>query len=236
MEDCTPRNTYRYGWWLLLFWLMFPALATWTSFTLQWWPQVLYPLSKVVLIVAPLVFWWCKGGSISRLGARAGIFKTRGVVGLASGVVFGGIIYCAWLFAFQGQLDGGNIKTKLTALKLLEHYWSVAIFIALANSLLEEWYWRGFVYDQLVQSNLSSYAIVGVGGVGFGLHHYFTLIVYFPLSITLFFTFVTMVAGSSWSLMRIKGVSLIDCYISHIVADFALLWIGWQLLGGTNGF
>jgi len=29
-------------WLLVILWLVFPALATWSSFTLQWWPQVLY--------------------------------------------------------------------------------------------------------------------------------------------------------------------------------------------------
>jgi len=221
--------------WMLVIWLVFPALATWSSFTLQWWPQVLYPLSKVVLVIAPLVFWCRNGCSLSNICQRAGLIRTKGLVGVVSGVAFAAIIWSSWIFCFQGQLDGSNIAEKLTALNLLEHYWSVAIFIAMANSLLEEWYWRGFVYDQLLQRKLSNPAIVALGGVGFGLHHYFTLIVYFPLSVTLFFTFVTMVAGGAWSMMRLKGVSLVDCYVSHIVADFALLWIGWQLLGGTHG-
>lgn len=220
---------------MLLFWLTFPALATWSSFTLQWWPHLLYPLSKVALLVVPVIYW-CRGGcSLSSLCRRAGISRSRGVIGVLSGLVFGAIIWGAWLFCFKGQLNGELIANKLTSLNLLEHYWSVAIFIALANSLLEEWFWRGFVYDQLNQHRFSPVALVALSGLGFGLHHYFTLIVYFPLSVTLFFTFITMVAGGAWSLMRLKGVSLIDCYISHLVADFALLWIGWQLLGGTHG-
>lgn len=222
--------------WMLVFWLFFPALATWSSFTLQWWPQVLYPLAKVVLVVAPLYFWCRNGWSWANIFKRAGVVRSNGLVGVVSGAVFGAIIWGSWQLCFQGQLDGGNIAVKLTSLNLIEHYWSVAIFIAMANSLLEEWYWRGFVFDQLIQHDFSRLAITLLGGVGFGLHHYFTLIVYFPLSITLFFTFVTMLAGGAWTVMRLKGVSLIDCYISHIVADFALLWIGWQLLGGTNGF
>lgn len=229
------RTKGEFSTWMLVFWLIFPALATWSYFTLQWWPQVLNPLSKVVLVVAPLLFWCRNGWSLSTIFKRAGVVRTNGIIGVVSGAVFGAIIWCAWLLCFQGQLDGSNIAAKLTSLNLIEHYWSVAIFMALANSLLEEWYWRGFVYDQLVQRALSRPAIVALGGVGFGLHHYFTLIVYFPLSVTLFFTCVTMIAGGAWSVMRLKGVSLIDCYVSHIVADFALLWIGWQLLGGTHG-
>lgn len=219
---------------MLLVWLVFPALATWSSFTLQLWPQLLYPVSKVVLIVVPLLYWLGTDRGWTAVAQRAGLFRSRGVVGLFSGVLFGGVIALAWGLLFQGQLSGNGIAEKLNSLNMLEHYWSVAIFIALANSLLEEWYWRGFVHDQLCQRSPSKLWIVGLGGIGFGLHHYFTLIVYFPLAVTLFFTFATMVAGGLWSLMRYKGVSLIDCYISHIVADFALLWIGWQLLGGTD--
>lgn len=222
-------------WGLLLLLFIFPALSTWSSFTLQWWPQVLYPLSKVILVVVPLLFWCRNGCSLATVCKRAGVVHSNGVLGVLSGVIFAVVIWCAWLFCFQSQLDGSNIAAKLTSLNLLEHYWSVAIFIALANSVLEEWYWRGFMYDQLVQRNLSPLVIVALGGVGFGLHHYFTLIVYFPLSVTLFLTFSTMIAGGVWSVMRLKGLSLVDCYISHIVADFILLWIGWQLLGGTHG-
>jgi membrane protease YdiL (CAAX protease family) len=222
----------RTSWLWLTVWLVFPAVATWTSFTLQWWPQVLYPLSKVVLVVAPFVVWRLR--SVITALRQAGVKKTGGLWGLISGAVLGAVIFAAWQGLFQGQISGDGIAAKLTSLNLIDHYWSVALFIAMINSLLEEWYWRGFVFERLKERKLAAVWVVVLGGIGFGLHHYFTLIVYFSLPITLFFTFATMVAGALWSWMRCRGVSLVDCYISHLIADVALLWIGWQLLGGTH--
>nr|WP_320116626.1 CPBP family intramembrane glutamic endopeptidase [uncultured Desulfuromonas sp.] len=222
----------RTSWLWLALWLVFPALATWTSFTLQWWPQVLYPLSKVVLVVAPFAVW--RLHSVIAALRQAGVKATHGLWGLVSGAVLGAVIFAAWQALFQGQINGDGIVAKLTSLNLIDHYWSVALFIAMVNSLLEEWYWRGFVFERLKERRLAAIWVVLLGGAGFGFHHYFTLIVYFSLPITLFFTFATMVAGALWSWMRTHGASLIDCYISHLIADVALLWIGWQLLGGTH--
>jgi len=183
-------------------------------------------------VVAPVVIW--RSRSVRQVVQRAGIRATRGGRGLVSGFVLGGVIFAAWQWLFQGQISGVGIAAKLTSLHLLDHYWSVALFIAMINSLMEEWYWRGFVFERLKNMQLAGPWVILLGGIGFGFHHYFTLIVYFPLPVTLFFTFATMVAGVLWSWMRYRGVSLVDCYISHLIADVSLLWIGWQLLGGLH--
>ena len=68
------------------------------------------------------------------------------------------------------------------------------------------------------------------GGVLFGLHHIFALAPLFPWPLAAAFTVGTMLAGAVWSLMRIRGLSLWDCYVSHILADLAIMWIGWDLM------
>ncbi len=205
-----------------------PALATWSSFFLEIFPFLLYPLSKVILLILPFAVWrfreqaWSAG--MSRMGLGRPSWR-----GLASGALLGGVIWAAFVIFFA-DLDGDGIRHKLLSLGILDHYWSVSFFILAINSALEEWFWRGFLLDEFKNRVKQPAVIVGLGGLFFGFHHYFTLLPYFPLDLTIFFTFATMVAGALWSWHRLCGWSLADCYVSHLAADLAVLVIGATLL------
>ena len=205
-----------------------PALATWSSFYLEIFPFLLYPLSKAILFALPFIVWrlrekgWRAG--FGRMAIRLPTWR-----GVASGAALSCVIYLAFVLFFS-DLDSSGIRHKLISLGILEHYWSVAFFILAINSAFEEWFWRGFLLDEFRIRVKQPAVIIGLGGLFFGFHHYFTLLPYFPLGLTLFFTFATMVAGGIWSMHRLQGWSLADCYVSHLCADLAVLCVGATLL------
>ena len=89
---------------------------------------------------------------------------------------------------------------------------------------------RGFLLGELWARIPSPVGVVLVGGVLFGLHHIFALLGLFPWPLALLFMSGTMLAGAVWTWMRVRGLSIIDCYVSHILADLAIMWIGWDLM------
>jgi membrane protease YdiL (CAAX protease family) len=105
------------------------------------------------------------------------------------------------------------------------------MFLSFSNSLVEEYYWRGFLLDQL-RRRLDNVLWLGLlaGGL-FGLHHVFVFAPLLGLPTAVLCTLGTVVAGVVWSWQRLKGWSLLDCYVSHILADLAGLWAVWDVMG-----
>ncbi len=106
----------------------------------------------------------------------------------------------------------------------------MAVFISLANSLFEEYYWRAFLVSELRVWLGSAPLVCIVAGVLFGLHHAFAMGPLFDWPVLVLCVGGTMAAGAVWTWMRVRGNSILDCYVSHVLADLAIMWIGWDLL------
>jgi len=64
----------------------------------------------------------------------------------------------------------------------------------------------------------------------FGLHHVAAMMSLFDVQKLTLFVAGTMLAGGVWAWMRLRGQSIWDCYISHVMADMAIMWIGYDLI------
>ncbi len=213
---------------ILLFSLMLiPVTTTYIAVYHEILPHVLYPLFKALLVIIPFVVW--KYQSLAPTMAMADWFKLPTAKGVLSGLVLASIILCSY-FMFFKEMDAGGVTSKLTSLNLLSHYFMAGLFISCVNSGLEEWFWRGFIHGQMNRLQFKSSTMVFCGGLMFGLHHYYTLLPYFSHGVVLLFTFATMVAGAIWSFQRVRGWSLVDCYVGHIFSDIAIIFIGWLML------
>ncbi len=219
------------------FWLLalacFPAYATYLTFFREIHPQTLYPLSKILMLLGPILVWRLQeapGTGLRAMSRLAGLRTTKGAAGFFSGLLLGATICGTYAFVFAGRLDPSGVLEKLSSLNLGGHYLEAALFIALANSALEEWFWRGFLYERSRRLGLAAVPAVVLNGLFFGLHHYFVLQSYFPGGTAVFLTAATMIAGAFWAFMRSRGASLVDCFLSHALADAAILAMGWNLL------
>jgi membrane protease YdiL (CAAX protease family) len=213
---------------LLVIMASLPAVATWISFYLEICAFLLYPFAKVVLFLLPFAVWRLRGQSWRAGVGRMDLQPPRWR-GLLSGGLLSMSIWGAYLF-LQADLDGAGIRRKLLSLGILDAYWRLSFFILVVNAAFEEWYWRGFLLDELRNRVKHPALIIGWGALFFGFHHYFTLRPYFPLALTLLFTWATMVAGGIWSWHRLRGWSLTDCYVSHLCVDLTVLILGAILL------
>lgn len=207
-----------------------PSFQTLVSVYWEWQTPVTYPLLKAVMVLLPAIVWLRlrrRGVNIRR---RAGLKKTNMLFGLLMGVVMGGGVLGAYYAVLRPMLDPGPVLEKLQSLGLVEYYWIMALFISLSNSMFEEYYWRAFIVGELRTYLQSRWLVCVVAGVLFGGHHVFALLPLFEWHVILLCVAGTMIAGGTWAWMRVRGSSIVDCYVSHVLADLAAMWCGYDLL------
>jgi membrane protease YdiL (CAAX protease family) len=128
---------------------LLPAAQTLLSVYLEIWPFITYPLLKAMILATPVVVWLTFRRPRGVLLADLGVKRTNLLRGLASGVFLGGAILLAYYTFMAPMVNPAPIAAKAKSLGILEHYWLMAGFISFWNSLVEEYYWRAFLFDQL---------------------------------------------------------------------------------------
>ena len=234
-HDARPAGLLPLG--LLAVVCLLPTLQTAVSIYWQLWKLVTYPLLKLAIVAAPIATWLAFRRPRRHVFRDIGLKRTRCLVGLVSGVILGAPILAAYyLLKSGGLIDGADVVAKARSLGV-DHwatYWGLAAFISLGNSLVEEYYWRGFIVSQL-RGRLSGRLVISlVAGGLFGLHHLFVMLPMLPPGVAALGIVGIVFAGVVWSWMRLSGVSLLDCYVSHILADLAGFWAGWELIGSVS--
>ena len=152
-------------------------------------------------------------------------------LGLFSGI----LIVTAMLFLMKTPVGGvvidgaENIRKKTEQLGVMDHYWHFSIALSILHSLLEEYYWRWFVYGSLRKLFGVLTAIV-LAGIFFAAHHLVVLTQFFSLQWAFFFSSAVAIGGMIWSLMFEKQQTLMGAWISHMLVDFGIFIIGYQVL------
>lgn len=226
--------------------LAFPTLLVWVYFVVlpeqEASPaiqQTAYTLGKILQFAFPLV--WVLAIQRCRLA-----WKKPDTKGVTEGFLFGVaifvatlILYCAWLKP-AGVLEVARepIRLRLAGYGLtsLPMYLLFGVFIALAHSLLEEYYWRWFVFGEL--RRLVPFPVaIAVSGVGFMSHHVVVLSTYFgwwSLPAVLF-SLAVAVGGAAWAWIYHRSGSLYGVWVSHLLVDVAIFVVGYDLVGGHLG-
>jgi len=209
---------------------LLPALQTLVSIHLELYPTITYPLMKGLMILLPLVAWFTLGRSRKEICEEIGLKKTRLLPGLLVGAAMAaGIIGFCTVTGIHRQADSSLLVTKLEKLQMIDYYWPMAVVISFANALFEEYYWRGFLVGQS-RTRTNKFLLCAAGGLFFGIHHVFATLWMGNPALVATAVAATVIAGGVWTWMRIKGISVIDCYVSHLVADLAVFYIGYEIL------
>lgn len=160
--------------------------------------------------------------------------------GLGVGLAFGLLIAAAMLGLALGILKPIGffdepsiaIRTKIQDLGLntVTKYAAVSIFYALCHSLMEEYYWRWFVFRHL-RDFVSVPRAIGISSLGFMAHHIVLLAVYFGWASPATYVFSAGVAigGAVWAWVYQQSKSLYGPWLSHMLVDAAIFTIGFVL-------
>lgn len=194
--------------------------------------RIAYGLTKAFTLVWPLVaVLWIIRERLPRPGI-GDVFNARVCV---TGIISGALIAAAILLLMNtviGDIVAGNsenILSKIVAFGLTEHYLAFAVFLSLIHSLIEEYYWRWFVYGRLRQLIRSHYAHI-LAGVAFASHHIVIASQFFPILWAVVLGSCVALGGMIWSMMYERQKTITGAWISHMIVDLSIMAIGYQLV------
>ena len=219
--------------------LVYPSLLTWLYFVaLAERPasvqQAVYGIGKTAQFAFPLVWVLLIRRERPRLRWT--------ISGLPWGVAFGlaaaAAIYAVhrlWLLPHGGAVSA-TVAARVTKFGIVAPAAFIALgtFYSLVHSLLEEYYWRWFVFGRLRQRVRPGTAIA-LSSLGFMAHHVILLSVYFGLSaITALSSLAVAVGGAVWAWMYHRDGSLLGPWISHLLVDAAIFTAGYEMFAASN--
>lgn len=210
---------------------LLPTLGAWGYFwigaTERWGPG-LYFGAKAATALWPWVaaHWWGKPPrDTSPDRARS----------IRSGLALGALTAVAVVGLYLGPLAqvaadaAPRIATKVDQLGIAPYYVTFALLLSVAHSAIEEFYWRWFLYGHL-RDRLARHPAAMIAASAFACHHLVVLAVYTtPLWVALGGLAVAFM-GWLWCVLYRRTGSLLGSWISHVLVDLALMWVGWELI------
>ena len=238
-NSAVPASRTGLAWTGVLFGLVFPSIVTWIYFIQaadaeQGVQQAVMAGVKGLQFAFPLVwvarvlrerFTWQRPNS-------AGL-----VLGLGFGLavtIFGWLLYAGWLREsawFAAATEPIQAKIADFGLDSAWKFIALGAFYSAVHSLLEEYYWRWFVFGQL-RKLLALWPAIAVSAVGFTAHHVLVLSTYFGWwsAPTLLLSVAVAVGGVFWAWLYARTDSLYGPWLSHAVVDAGIFFVGYQML------
>lgn len=196
--------------------------------------QALYAATKVFTLVWPvLAVWFILNEALPRPRLSRADFRAAGF-----GLATGGAIVVALAGLLQTSLSNvltagvPAIRAKVQSFGMLDHYWLFALLLSTVHALLEEYYWRWFVYGQL-RRRVRPITAHTLAGIAFALHHVVIAGVYFGWGWGLLLGGCVGIGGIVWSVSYERQRTLSGAWCSHMVADLGLMAVGHRLLYGS---
>lgn len=227
----------------MLFAMSFPTLAAWSYFLVlaeqggqaNVWQQIAYVAGKIVQFAFSLVFL----GMVERRLPRV---RQPRLEGLSLGLGFGLLVVTLMLGVYLGALRGTAMLQQTPARlqqKLIEfnmatpaRYAMLAAFVVAAHSLLEEYYWRWFVFGQL-RTIVRRTPAIALSSLAFMAHHVVVLYVFLPgwfWMAALPFSLGIAIGGAVWAWLYERSGSIWPSWLGHLLIDAGIFAIGWDLL------
>ena len=136
---------------------------------------------------------------------------------------------------FNRSLDGSQVFGD-DFLRTPAQFAAAGIFYALVHSLLEEYYWRWFVFGQL-RRLLPLGQSTALASLAFAAHHWIVLGSYFGRfsPVTWLMTFAVAVGGAVWCGIYHRSHSLLGPWLSHALVDAAIFAVGFAIIRHAAG-
>jgi membrane protease YdiL (CAAX protease family) len=193
---------------------------------------VIYAIGKTLQIAFPL-FWVLV---IERKSLRLVRVETKGLI---AGAIYGLLIVALTLSVYYTLVRGAEplanvpemVRYKLGAYGVTgwtDFLW-LGLYYAIPHTLVEEYYWRWFVYGRM-REFLSVRKAIWISSLAFTLHHILLAHRYLGDSWGFVATFSAGVAvsGMVWAWLYEKTNSLYAAWLSHLIVDAGLIWMAYE--------
>lgn len=188
-------------------------------------------LSKVlVFLILPLLYikFILKDSIINFLRFDQ-IDRRRLKLGFGLGLLSMVILILAFIL-LEEYIDGEaiilDLKNRLD-ISLKEYIW-IAVYITFVNSLLEEFYFRGFIFLKLYQSDFPVLGYLYSSAL-FAVYHVAIFATWFSWELMLLALAGLFVVGLIFNWLNTKSNNFLNSWILHICADIAIVLIGFYL-------
>lgn len=234
------NSTRRYGT-ILAFILVLLLPTTIEHFVYAQGELDILPWAKLLVhFVIPTLFvvWLLKA---SWKEAVAATFRTEKkplgyavLLGIVTGLAAVIAILGAYI-VFEPLVSNSTIVSNLTSNGISKTMFPlVALWLILVNPLMEEFFWRGFVYQrgaQIFSSRMGQRIVLYGSGALFALHHTVIVQPWFNWWQFLLATVFLALAGIVFNLLYKHTGSIIPSLVAHFLADVAIAALGLILFG-----
>jgi len=189
-------------------------------------------LYKLVFL-SPIIFaMWSEKKSLRQALFQNFSFATfkKNILRLTLLGIFLSGIYLTSFFVFKNLLDISTITSKLNSLINinLTNLIFIGLYIIIFNSLLEEYFWRGFLFAKL-DKILKPWQAYLITGIAFSFHHVMFYYNWFNLGFFVLVTFGLTVYALIMNYVFKKYQDLFSCWYVHIFADIAQIFIAFKI-------
>ena len=140
-------------------------------------------------------------------------------------VILGGYFLIRPFFDFSGI--AGKLTQNAGVTK--DNFLYVSLYISFVNSLLEEFFFRGFLFSNLKTASTRGFAY-GFSAVTFSLYHVAMMIGWFNLWLYALVLAGLAVGGVIFNYLNEKLGCIYASWLTHMFANFAINTIGFLLL------
>jgi len=183
---------------------------------------LLWPVIATALILQRPIRWRLRPIAAHLRAIPLGLLIGLGIAGMMAALIaspMGNLV--------EAATDA--IEVKVNNLGLQEQFLLFAVCLSLFHSLLEEYYWRWFVYGNL-RNLVSRPAAHAMAAVGFSLHHIIVTTQFFSLHWALLFSAAVGIGGFFWSWLYQRQGTLAGAWASHAVVDATLMAVAFRLM------
>lgn len=219
--------------------MFYPTLLTWIYFVVlhqqaSSTQQTVFGIGKLIQFAFP-AFW------VLAILREKPKFSRPHRVGLVWGTAFGAavlvLMVALYHVAFKpwGVFDTATaaVRAKVSGFGITQVWQFVllGVFYSLCHSLMEEYYWRWFVFRKLREFTQMWPAALISGGT-FAMHHVILLGTFFGWANLWPYLFSVCVAigGVVWAWIYEKSGSLVGAWVSHLLIDAGIFIVGYDLL------
>ena len=189
-------------------------------------------LIKIALfLLVPLVYFLLNR---AERGELKKLFKPRCrelLLSLSLGLGIFAVILGGY-FLLRSVIDFSGIADKLTGDVGVnrDNFVFVSLYISFVNSLLEEFFFRGFAFLTLKRNTTRKFAH-SFSALVFSLYHAGMMIGWFGIGIVLLALAGLYVGGVIFNILNEKSENIYASWLSHMFANFAINTIGFILFG-----
>lgn len=180
------------------------------------------------LLFIPLLFTFWK--KTNRPTLQLPLTKTNLWIGVISGLICLVSIY-GFVVIFQSsvldipQLQRLLEKWNFSGAKVI----LLVLVLALINPILEELYWREFMFGRL-SLKLGNVIAVLITAIFYSLYHLIVVMDIFSFPFNVLSVISVFLAGLMWGIFRVKLNSIVASIISHSLADIGIMLVYWLII------